>query len=309
MAMVAMEKKMPRRRSVSSPTPRPSSPAVAAPARICSRQRQRERLVERHRGVGADREEGARAEIHVAGEAAEDVPGGGEHDELQHHVAGEEVVLVLRRTAAAPRRARAATAAPTERSATDHRVASRSTPEQARPGARRARAAGCRRPPPAPRRCPRWSARSTRRRRGSARPPACRSCCPGPPARRRRRCGRCRGGRGSGSTGPMMISSAPASAQVAVAMPKAQRLMRTGSAPISRSAPSSCATALIARPVKVRDRYSVSAAVSASATPNATSMRFGHAHVAEARSWCRCRRASTSRWSTPKTRISADLAR
>ena len=40
----------------------------------------------------------------------------------------------------------------------------------------------------------------------------------------------------------------------AVAMPKAQRLMRTGFAPIRRKAPSSCATALIARPVKVRER-------------------------------------------------------
>jgi hypothetical protein len=78
-----------------------------------------------------------------------------------------------------------------------------------------------------------------------------------------------------GSTGPMMMSIAPASAVTAVAMPNAHCLMRTGSAPIRRSAPSSCATALIARPVKVFFRYSVSPAVSASAIPNATSMRSG----------------------------------
>ena len=51
-----------------------------------------------------------------------------------------------------------------------------------------------------------------------------------------------------------MISIAPASAVTAVAMPNAHCLMRTGLAPISRSAGSSCATALIARPVKVCDR-------------------------------------------------------
>jgi len=34
-AMVAMEKKIPRRRSVSMPTPKPSNPEAAAPARIC----------------------------------------------------------------------------------------------------------------------------------------------------------------------------------------------------------------------------------------------------------------------------------
>ncbi len=78
-----------------------------------------------------------------------------------------------------------------------------------------------------------------------------------------------------GSTGPTMISSAPASAQVPVAMPNAHCLMRMGSAPISASAVWSCATALMARPVKVRDRYSDSPTVSSSATPNATSIRVG----------------------------------
>ena len=49
----------------------------------------------------------------------------------------------------------------------------------------------------------------------------------------------------------------------AVAMPNAHCLIRIGLAPISRSASWSCATARIARPMKVRDRYSVSRIVSA----------------------------------------------
>ena len=57
------------------------------------RDRQRIGLVKEHGRVGAEREERRRAEIHVAAIAAEDVPGGGEHDELHHHVAGEEQVL------------------------------------------------------------------------------------------------------------------------------------------------------------------------------------------------------------------------
>jgi hypothetical protein len=49
----------------------------------------------------------------------------------------------------------------------------------------------------------------------------------------------------------MMISNAPATAVVAIEMPKAMRLMRVGEAPMSRSASWSCATAEIARPMKV----------------------------------------------------------
>ena len=72
-----------------------------------------------------------------------------------------------------------------------------------------------------------------------------------------------------------MISKAPASAQVPVAMPNAHCLMRTGSAPISASAVWSWATALIARPVNVPERYSESPVISTSATPKATSIRMG----------------------------------
>ena len=57
-----------------------------------------------------------------------------------------------------------------------------------------------------------------------------------------------------GSTGWMMIRNAPASDAVAIEMPKAMRLMRIGSAAISCSASWSCATAMMARPMKVRDR-------------------------------------------------------
>src|SRR5262249_40002164 len=51
-------------------------------------------LEQHHGAVRADAEERAGAEVHVAGIAAEDVPGGGEHHELQHDVAGKEEVLV-----------------------------------------------------------------------------------------------------------------------------------------------------------------------------------------------------------------------
>jgi hypothetical protein len=61
----------------------------------------------------------------------------------------------------------------------------------------------------------------------------------------------------------------------AVAMPNAHCLTLTGLAPISRSASWSCATARIARPMNVFDRYSASKIVSAAATANATSSRTG----------------------------------
>ena len=59
-----------------------------------------------------------------------------------------------------------------------------------------------------------------------------------------------------GSTGWMMIRQAPASEAVAIDRPKAMRLILVGLAAISRSASWSCATAWMARPMKVRDRKS-----------------------------------------------------
>ena len=50
-------------------------------------------LVQRHRRIGSDGEKCRRAEIHVAAIAAEDVPGGRQHDELQDRVAGEIEVI------------------------------------------------------------------------------------------------------------------------------------------------------------------------------------------------------------------------
>ena len=70
------------------------------------RDRQLIELVEEHGGIGAEREERRGAEIHVAGVAAENVPGGGEHDELQHRVAGEEDVVVADRARRRRRRGR-----------------------------------------------------------------------------------------------------------------------------------------------------------------------------------------------------------
>ncbi len=59
-----------------------------------------DQLVDRHRRIGAERKERGGAEIHVAAIAAEDVPGGREHDILQDHVAGEEHVVVADRDGA-----------------------------------------------------------------------------------------------------------------------------------------------------------------------------------------------------------------
>ncbi len=58
------------------------------------RDRHLKELVEEHGRIRAHRKERRRAEVHVAGIAAENVPGGGQHDELQHGVAGEEHVVV-----------------------------------------------------------------------------------------------------------------------------------------------------------------------------------------------------------------------
>ena len=85
-------------------------------------------------------------------------------------------------------------------------------------------------------------------------------------------------------------------------MPNAHCLMRTGLAPIRRSAGSSCATALMARPVKVFEKYSVNTMVMATATANTTSVRCGM-RISPKRRLLPMYDASTMRWSTPKARI------
>jgi len=62
-------------------------------------------------------------------------------------------------------------------------------------------------------------------------------------------------------------------AAVAIEIANAMRLMRTGEAAMSASATWSCATAMMARPMKVRLRNSSSAANRVSATRHGTSMR------------------------------------
>ena len=57
---------------------------------IHHRERRVDRLDEQHGGVGAHAEERRGAEVHVAGVTAEDVPRGGEHDEGEDGVRGEE---------------------------------------------------------------------------------------------------------------------------------------------------------------------------------------------------------------------------
>src|SRR5213078_373806 len=58
------------------------------------RERRSRRLDEEDGGVGPEREEGRRAEVDVAGVAAEDVPRGGDDDILEHNVPREVDVLV-----------------------------------------------------------------------------------------------------------------------------------------------------------------------------------------------------------------------
>ena len=67
-------------------------------------------LVQGDRRIGAERKEGGGAEVHIAAVAAEDVPGGGQHDVLQHDVAGEEQVVVAQRERAAKKTAPTASA-------------------------------------------------------------------------------------------------------------------------------------------------------------------------------------------------------
>ncbi len=64
------------------------------------RHRHRVEFVEKHRRIGAEREERRGAEVHVARIAAEDIPGGREHDELQYRVTGEEYIVVAGRPGA-----------------------------------------------------------------------------------------------------------------------------------------------------------------------------------------------------------------
>ena len=52
-------------------------------------------FVQEHGGISADGEKRRDAEIHIAGIAAQDIPGGAEDDELQHHIAGEKHIAVV----------------------------------------------------------------------------------------------------------------------------------------------------------------------------------------------------------------------
>ena len=92
-----------------------------------------------------------------------------------------------------------------------------------------------------------------------------------------------------------------------MAMPKAHCLMRTGLAPIRRSAGSSCATALMARPVKVlrqiqRQRHGQD-------ERDAEGHQHAHrdADSRRRRGSCRCRAPPPMRWSTPKREDQPDL--
>ena len=78
-----------------------------------------------------------------------------------------------------------------------------------------------------------------------------------------------------GSIGCTTTSAPPATLASATEMPKAMRLIRTGSTAISRKASGSCATAAMARPVKLRCRNRYSAPIAAIASSAGISMRSG----------------------------------
>src|ERR1700733_7130690 len=81
----------------------------------------------------------------------------------------------------------------------------------------------------------------------------------------------------SGWSGWIMMMNAPASAALAQAMPKAMRLMGIGDTATSRSANGSCATAMMARPMKVFFRNSSSAASMTTPPTNGPASRNGMA--------------------------------
>ena len=119
--------------------PSPSSAGDQPAGQDQHRQRRLDRLDEEDRGVGAEREERRRAEVHVARVAAQDVPRGGDHDVLEDHVAGEVEVRV--RPAAGQRGSRPRSRpAPRQRS----RRFGASSARRARPAAPRARCSRCR---------------------------------------------------------------------------------------------------------------------------------------------------------------------
>ncbi len=72
-----------------------------------------------------------------------------------------------------------------------------------------------------------------------------------------------------------MISSAPARLAAAMPMPNAMVLIRTGSIAMSCSADWSCDTAIMARPVNVRERNICRQPISTSESTHGTSMRNG----------------------------------
>ena len=81
----------------------------------------------------------------------------------------------------------------------------------------------------------------------------------------------------AGCSGSITIMKAPASAALAQAIPNAMRLMRTGETATSRSANGSCATATMARPIKVFLRNNSSATSMRTEPANGTASRKGNA--------------------------------
>src|SRR5262245_22641355 len=139
--------------------------------------------MQRDGGIGADREEGRGAEVHIAAIAAKDVPGGGQHDELQHDVAGIEDVIV-----AQPQREAEGNDADRQCDEEKNRRTHATAPTNRMAG-RPASAAGIRTTPPAPT-TGRNTSRSSSRRWRAASP---RSPCRAGSASRRARRSRTRG--------------------------------------------------------------------------------------------------------------------
>src|SRR5262249_32387567 len=178
----------------------------------------------------------------------EDVPGGREHDVLQHDVAGEEEIVVLDEARDREQRRADSDCDEREQPGThDHRprmpagrnasVSSKNPNDTAGAHDGPEKVAGKRSTTPS-----RIAAITVPGR------------LPMPPITQMANTRPMYSRPTEGSTGWITMRNAPASEAVAIEMANAMRLIRIGSAAIRRSASWSCATAMMARPTKVRVR-------------------------------------------------------
>src|SRR5439155_9662903 len=207
-----------------------------------------QRLVEKNRGVRAGREERRRAEVHVAGVAAQDVPCRREDDELQHRVRRGEEVIVGNEPARGNDRE-----GDRERGGGEGAVAHRpSNPDGLKASAARSSPNDTAGAHDGPKNVDVNDSASPSTNAPSSvpqiepMPPSTETANTKPMYSRPR----------AGCTGWMTIRNAPATPAVAIESANASPFTRVGLTPIRRSASWSCATANTARPKNVCVRNS-----------------------------------------------------